>query len=187
MGCGTGWCSGAQKAKAHVMTATDGNTPHSIVPHLIEVHRLARHGVWALDHQLDEGSVQAQPDSAATVREIDTRLLEQAERLEQRLGALGSAADRHASARTDVPPTTAPRVSVAMGGDQAFLQNLALAYLQLQSDGQAQGDQETASVALWCYEDTQRLIREELSRAHPRAAAADQAAEASHSPPGTRH
>ena len=164
------------------MTGTDEGTRKHFAEQLTEVYRMVRHAGLATGRQAEDSPVHDYPEAEQAVRELHETLGRQAIELEQRLAELGHPATSSPPA-TDGPPASAERASDAVEGDHQFLQRLSLAYLQLQSASRAREDEETASLAEQGYRETQFLIRERISRAQPRVAAADRA-EPSMNPPG---
>lgn len=163
------------------MRETDGGAREQLTDQLSELHRLVRLGARVSRHQGEQVAVQAYPETQATVQAMHQRLEEHADALGRRLSALGRAADGRLDG-ADGPPERPAQASAALAGDGAFLQRLSLAYLRLRSAAQSERDAETVELADRGYRETQHLIRERVSRAQPRAAAADHAAPASGTP-----
>ena len=163
------------------MRETDGDTREQLIRELTEVHRLVRLGTRASGHQLATSSVRAYPETELTVQELHRRCEEHAGAVGRRLAALGHPADGKVDG-VDGPPDGSERASEALEGDQAFLQRLALAYMRLRSAAQPERDDETTELADRGYRETQHLLRERVSRAQPRAAAADHAVPSSGTP-----
>ena len=157
------------------MRETDGSAREQLIDQLTEVHRLVCLGARASGHQLEDGPVQASVDTASTVHDMRDRLEEHTDALERRLSALGHRVGDRIEG-TDEPRESPAQASVVLDQDQAFLQRLALAYMRLRSAAQPAQDDETTELADRGYRETQHLIRERLSRARPRAVAADHAA-----------
>lgn len=148
------------------MAETDGGGREQITAHLTEMHRLVRHGAEVTGRQVEHSAVGAYPEVEEAVWEVQRRLENQAVDLEQRLTHLGHAPDAAPPAAA-LPPASAASVIVDI---QAFLPHLSLEYQRLKSAGRSRGDDETTDLAGRGYEDTQTLLREQLSRAAPRAA-----------------
>ena len=163
------------------MSNADGGGPEQLVEQLTELHRLVRLGARASGRQGEDSTVRSYPETETSVQEMRGRLEEHADALGRRLSELGHTPDGRVDG-TDGPPENPARPSDALAGDQAFLQRLSLAYMRLRAAAQPHRDQETAELADRGYRDTQHLIRERISRAQPRAAAADHAGPTSGTP-----
>jgi len=164
------------------MAETDGAMGAQLSDQLTTVHRLVHHGVQVTARQIDGALLQAYPEVAQAVREVQQRLAHQDADLEQRLECLGHDPEP-APASAELPPASVERAADAIEGDQAYLQHLSLEYQRLESACRPAGDTETADLAGRGYADTQYLLREQLSRAAPRAARADRP-QPSMNPPG---
>jgi hypothetical protein len=163
------------------MLNTDGSAREQLVEQLTELHRLVRLGARAAGRQGEDSSVRSYPETESSLQEMRGRLEEHAGALGRRLSDLGHTPDGRFDG-ADGPPENPERPSQALGGDQAFLQRLSLAYMRLRAAAQPLRDRETVELADRGYRDTQYLIRERISRAQPRAAAADHAAPTSTTP-----
>lgn len=156
------------------MSERDGGSREQLIHELSEVHRLVSLGARASVGQLADTSVRTYPETATTVTEMQRGCEEHAAILARRLDALGHPADREVGGLGG-PPVDSEGASEALRWDQAFLQRLALAYQRLRSAAQADRDDETVGLADRGYGEIQHVIRERVSRAQPRAAAADNA------------
>ena len=166
------------------MAGTDGGPRGQITEQLAQVHRLVHHGARVARHQAEMPPVRSYPEVEQAVRALHHALEEQDAGLERRLAALGEAPDPGPAEAANAPPAEAERASAALDDDQAFLQRLALEYARLQAASRPRGDEETASLAERGQQESRQLIRERISRAKPRAAAAERSGPVM-IPPGT--
>ena len=163
------------------MCETPVGAREQLIEQLTEVHRLVRRGLRAPAHRLGDAPLEPYREAELTMPDMAHRLAEHAGALEDRLAALGRPPAREVGA-AERPPAAAEPASGALDADREFLQRLALAYMRLGSAGRLQQDQATAELADRGYREVQHLVRERVSRAQPRAAAADHASPTS----GTR-